>query len=124
MSSDTGSVVAPAWLGCVPATGSRASSMRSAATRPALKFFDRSASGDQSTATFRATSQAPWRSSSTTWSTVSAPDQMPSMPLTVTFRSSLDATVEMMPARLARPRSVLVSTTSAPTTAATRTSSV
>src|SRR5690606_31642714 len=43
---------------------------------------------------------------------------MPSSLPTVIFRSSDDAMLEIMPARLSRPPSVVVSTTSAPTAAA------
>ena len=92
--------------------------MRLAKMRSALNVAENSLSGDQSIATSRATSQAPSTSSSTRLCSVRLPDQMPSMPATLTTWPGDDAKCEIMPARLSLPRSVSVSTATAPTVSA------
>ncbi|MEW9836472.1 hypothetical protein [Mesorhizobium marinum] len=119
MSTATGSEKDPcSSFGLLAGRGARATSMRSAWTRSATNVAARSFSGDQSTATLRATNHGPCPSPRTTLATVSSPDQMPSMPATLTVWPGDDAKSEMSPARLSLPRSVSVSTASAPTTSA------
>ena len=112
--SETGSEKAPSSACFSAPLGSRATSIRSAKIRSARKVFENSASGDQSTATPRPTSQVPSLSPIARLSSVSSPVQMPSMPRSRTDWSGVEMKSEISPARLSRPRSVSVNTRIAP----------